>query len=118
MILQTNKGPKEIKTKELDFVNVMCGLEDNGVDVMGLMDEETRAKMKIFSTMRAIMAAIIDISDLETAGKMLSEHLKNGGSMDDVMDAFTEVMASAGFGEDAETETATAQTSPALEETE
>lgn len=107
MILQTSKGPKEIKTKDLDFTNVMCDLEDNGVDVMGLLDEETRNKMKVFSTMRAIMAAITGTKDLETAGKMFSEHLKNGGSMDDIMNTFTEVMASAGFGEGAETETAT-----------
>lgn len=104
MILQTNKGPKEIKTKELDFTNVMCDLEDNGVDVMGLLDDETREKMKVFNTMRAIMAAITGTEDLKTAGKMFSEHLKNGGSMDDIMNTFTEVMASAGFGEDAETD--------------
>lgn len=107
MILQTSKGPKEIKTKELDFTNVMCDLEDHGVDVMGLLDEETREKMKVFSTMRAIMAAITGTKDLETAGKMFSEHLKNGGSMDDIMNTFTEVMASAGFGEGAEMETET-----------
>ena len=42
MILQTANGPKEIKTKELDFTNMMCDLEDHDVDVMGLLDEETR----------------------------------------------------------------------------
>lgn len=107
MILHTSKGTKEIKTKELDFTNVMCDLEDHGVDVMGLLNEETREKMKVFSTMRAIMATITGTKDLETAGKMFSEHLKNGGSMDDIMNTFTEVMASAGFGENAETETPT-----------
>ena len=107
MILKTNEGPKEIKTKELDFTNVMCDLEDNGVDVMGLLDDETREKMKVFSTMRAIMAAITGTKDLEIAGKMISEHLKNGGDMNDIMNTFTEVMASAGFGKDAETKTET-----------
>lgn len=36
------------------------------------------------------------------AGKILSEHLKYGGSMDEVMEAFTEAMKTAGFGEEAE----------------
>ena len=40
--------------------------------------------------------------DLTTAGKILSEHLKYGGSMDEVMGAFTEAMKTAGFGEEAE----------------
>lgn len=34
--------------------------------------------------------------------KILSEHLKYGGSMDEVMEAFTEAMKTAGFGEEAE----------------
>lgn len=40
--------------------------------------------------------------DLTKAGKILSEHLKYGGSMDEVMEAFTEAMKTAGFGEEAE----------------
>lgn len=102
MILQTANGPKEIKVAELDFTNLMCDLEDHDVDVMGLLDEETRANMKIFKTLRAIIAVLAGTKDLKEAGKTLSEHLKYGGSMDEIMEAFTEAMKSAGFGENAE----------------
>ena len=53
MILQTANGPKEIKVADLDFTNLMCDLEDHDVDVMGLLDDDTRENMKIFKTIRA-----------------------------------------------------------------
>ena len=102
MILQTANGPKEIKVTDLDFTNLMCDLEDHDVDVMGLLDDETRENMKIFKTIRAIIAVLTGTKDLTEAGKTLSEHLKYGGSMDEVMGAFTEAMKTAGFGEEAE----------------
>lgn len=102
MILQTANGPKEIKVAELDFTNLMCDLEDHDVDVMGLLDDDTRENMKIFKTIRAIIAVLTGTKDLTIAGKILSEHLKYGGSMDEVMGAFTEAMKTAGFGEEAE----------------
>lgn len=102
MILQTAKGPKEIEVAELDFTNLMCDLEDHDVDVMGLLDEETRENMKIFKTIRAIIAVLTGTKELTEAGKILSEHLKYGGSMDEIMAAFTDAMKTAGFGEAAE----------------
>ena len=102
MILQTANGPKEIKTKELDFTNMMCDLEDYDVDVMGLLDSETRSSMKIIKTIRAILAVLIGTKDLTEAGKSLTEHLKYGGAMDEIIDAFTEAMETAGFGGGAE----------------
>ena len=51
---------------------------------------------------RAIIAVLTGTKDLTEAGKTLSEHLKYGGSMDEVMGAFTEAMKTAGFGEEAE----------------
>lgn len=102
MILQTANGPKEIKTKELDFTNMMCDLEDYDVDVMGLLDSETRSSMKIIKTIRAILAVLIGTKDLTEAGKALTEHLKYGGAMDEIIDAFTEEMETAGFGGGAE----------------
>ena len=91
MILQTANGPKEIKVADLDFTNLMCDLDD-----------DTRENMKIFKTIRAIIAVLTGTKDLTKAGKILSEHLKYGGSMDEVMEAFTEAMKTAGFGEEAE----------------
>ena len=102
MILQTANGPKEIKVADLDFTNLMCDLEDHDVDVMGLLDDDTRENMKIFKTIRAIIAVLTGTKDLTKAGKILREHLKYGGSMDEVMEAFTEAMKTAGFGEEAE----------------
>ena len=102
MILQTANGPKEIKTKELDFTNMMCDLEDYDVDVMGLLDSETRSSMKIIKTIRAILAVLIGTKDLTEAGKALTEHLKYGGAIDEIIDAFTEAMETAGFGGGAE----------------
>ena len=106
MTIQTNKGPKEIKVKELDFTNMMCDLEDNGIDVMALLDDEKRENMKMFNTVRAIFGALTGVSNLKTAGKMLSEHLMNKGTVEEIMDAFTEVMTAAGFGEASEEEQA------------
>lgn len=105
MILQTANGPKEIKVADLDFTNLMCDLEDHDVDVMGLLDEETRANMKIFKTIRALLAVLTGTKDLNEAGKILTEHLKYGGSADEIMGVFTEAMKNAGFGEEAEEET-------------
>lgn len=102
MILHTANGPKEIKVVELDFTNLMCDLEDHDIDVMGLLDDETRENMKIFKTIRAILAVLTETKDLTEAGKILSEHLKYGGSMDEIMGTFTEAMKTAGFGETAE----------------
>lgn len=95
MILQTANGPKEIKVADLDFTNLMCDLEDHDVDVMGLLDDDTRENMKIFKTIRAIIAVLTRTKDLTEAGKTLSEHLKYGGSMDEVMGAFTEAIETA-----------------------
>lgn len=108
LTLNLDNGPKEFETKELDFTNVMCDLEDNGVDVMAMLDDEERQHMKIFTTMRSIISVIVGEKDMAKAGKLLTEHLKNNGKMDTIMKVFTELMASAGFGkaeEETESET-------------
>lgn len=107
MILHTAKGIKEYKIKELDFTNVMCDLEDRGIDIMGMMNNNSFENGKIFTTMRTITAALIGEDDLKAAGKVLTEHLANGGQMDEIFNAFTEVMQTAGFGGAAETEETT-----------
>ena len=101
MVLQTAKGPKEYKIKDLDFTNVMCDLEDRGIDVMNMMSDGFN-NGKTFTTLRVITATLIGESDLTKTGQILSEHLKNGGDMDEILDAFTEVMENAGFGEASE----------------
>lgn len=102
MKLKTAKGEKNYIIKDLDFTNVMCDLEDRGVDIMGMMSEEGIPENKMFSTIRIILATLIGENDLNEAGKILTAHLKNGGKMDEILGAFTDVMKSAGFGEASE----------------
>ena len=62
---------------------------------------------KTFSTIRTITAALIGESDLHKVGRILTEHLSNGGDFSAVLNAFSDVMTSAGFGNAATTEEAT-----------
>lgn len=101
MILQTNKGPKEIASQELDFINLMCDLEDRGINIMSLVGDDENGgveKLASVSTVRAILAALLGVKDLHTAGSILSEHLSNGGELTSIMDEFAEVMTNSGFG--------------------
>ena len=59
MVLHTAKGTKEYKVKDLDFTNVMCDLEDRGVDIMGMINSDGIQDGKMFTTMRVITAALI-----------------------------------------------------------
>lgn len=95
----------EYDTKDLDFTNILCDLEDIGVDIMAMNTDD----MKPFSLCRAIVSVYTGEKDLRKCGKILSEHLKNGGSLDEILDPFTEAMEEAGFGRTAEEE---AQPSP------
>ena len=97
MLLKTANGTKEYNVSDLDFTNMMCDLEDNGVDVMKMMNGGTE-EMKMFGTMRAILAALIGEKDLRVAGKIISEHLANGGDMNVIFNEFTNAMSAAGFG--------------------
>lgn len=103
MVLYTANGTKEYKVAELDFTNIMCDLEDYDVDVMGMLDaDQNKSNTKMFSAIRAIVAVLTGTKDLATAGKMLSEHIKYGGTLDEVMNCFAEAMETAGFGKAAE----------------
>lgn len=101
MILKTDKGTKEYKVKDLDFTNVMCDLEDKGVDIMKMLNDGSIQDGRTFTTVRTLTAALIGEDDMKKAGTILSTHLRNGGSLDTIFEAFTEVMKSAGFGETA-----------------
>lgn len=90
----------EYETKDLDFTNILCDLEDMDIDIMSMNTN----KMKPFSLCRGIVSVYTGEKDLEKCGKLLSEHLKNGGSLDEILDPFTEAMEDAGFGKSAEEE--------------
>ena len=90
----------EYETKDLDFTNILCDLEDMDIDIMAMNTD----KMKPFNLCRGIISVYTGEKDLRKCGKLLSEHLKNGGSLDDILDPFTEAMEEAGFGKSAEEE--------------
>ena len=91
--LKTSNGEQTYVLPELDFTNVLCDLEDQGVSLM-----DSRKDMKVFSVCRAILCVLTGITDKKQAGKIMSEHLGNGGSIDDIFSIFTEAMKDSGFG--------------------
>lgn len=92
LTIKTNNGDKEYPIKELDFTNVVCDLEDMGIDIMENIDGKT------MSFCRAALAIFTGETDKRKAGAMLSEHIKNGGTLEVIYTAFYEAMEEAGFG--------------------
>lgn len=103
IVIKTDDGDRTFPTKDLDFYNLVCELEASGVDVMGLTSGSLDGG-KIFTTMRALLAVLINVSTTE-AGKLIGQHIKNGGALDEIMEAFTEAMEDAGFGAQEQTVT-------------
>lgn len=102
LTLKLDGGDRIFPIKDLDFFNIVCELEDSGIDVMSLTSGSLE-RTKIFSTMRALTAVLVNVQKDE-AGALISEHIRNGGTLDVIMEAFTEAMADAGFGETPEEE--------------
>ena len=78
---------KVITAKEFDL-NMVCDLEEAGVS----LDDK---KMK-FSFIRAYLAMCANITT-EKAGKELEEHVKNGGSLEDIANVIGEMIEESGF---------------------
>jgi hypothetical protein len=94
--IQTNEGSQAFPVAELDFTNLVCDLEAQGVDVMSMLDGGLD-RTKLMTMTRAILAVMTGLPTKE-AGRMLTQHLANGGSLDDIFGVFTDAMADAGFG--------------------
>ena len=101
LVIKTDKGDVTFVVPELDFMNVACDLEEYGVDILGDLEGKT------LSICRALIAIVTGEKDKHTAGKMLSEHIKNGGTLEDILTIFREAMENAGFGQTSEDETKT-----------
>jgi hypothetical protein len=102
---------KNYELSEIDFTNVLCDLEDRGIDIMNMAATKN---MKFFSLARAIVSVYTGEKDLNECGKILSEHVKNGGKIEDIINPFAEAMEAAGFGREAEaTEGTTEETAEA-----
>lgn len=89
---------KEYADLDISFTNVICDLEDLGIDIMSMSSDN----FKPFSFCRGIISSYTGEKDLKECGRILAEHIKNGGSIEDILIPFTEAMESAGFGNPAE----------------
>ncbi len=101
LTIKTKNGDVNYDVRELDFANVACDLEDYGISIIG--DD---IEGKTISICRAMLGIVTGEKDKHKAGIMLNEHIKNGGSVAEILDLFREAMEDAGFGEATE-ETAT-----------
>ena len=93
------------KVDDLDFTNVVCDLEEQGIDVFGIMDGGSKQYM----TLCRAFIMIVTHLPAPSAGKLLTKHIRNGGKLDEILDSFKELMNDAGFGEAETTETAAPQ---------
>lgn len=96
LTLKSADGDQLFPIRDLDFTNLVCDLEGTGIDVMGLV-EGNLDRAKIFTTMRGLIAVMIGVEPVE-AGKLMSDHLSNGGTIEEVFEAFTKSMQDANFG--------------------
>ena len=79
---------KTIKAAEFDL-NLICDFEDRGISIEDIGN-------KMFSVIRQYVATSMG-SDVKTAGILISEHLKNGGTLEDISDVMSAAMEDSGF---------------------
>ena len=99
LMLKGDDGAEvEYKLKDLEFINVMCDLEDKGIPIYAMAQSGALDGAHAMGMIRTIFAVIIDEPDEKKAGAILSKHIRNGGSVDVVMDTFSALMGGGGFG--------------------
>ena len=79
---------KSYKAAEFD-INLICDFEDNGISLEDI-------DKKMFNVIRQYVATSMNV-DSRIAGREISEHMKNGGSLEDISDIMTEMMNNSGF---------------------
>ena len=79
---------KTYKAAEFDL-NLMCDFEDAGVSLESIDN-------KMFSVVRQYVAICMN-TDVRVAGSEINEHMKKGGSIDDIIDVMNEMMQDSGF---------------------
>lgn len=94
--IQTEEGAQVYTVGDLDFTNLVCDLEAQGIDIMSMMDDGFD-RSKLMTTTRALLSVMINVPTKE-AGRMITQHLGNGGAITDIFGVFQEAMADAGFG--------------------
>lgn len=79
---------KSYTIPEITF-NTMCDLETNGVSL-------EKIGQKPLATIRGFLCVAMG-QTLETAGRELEEHLKNGGSFEEIIGAISQAINDSGF---------------------
>ena len=88
------------EAKNLDFGNLMCELEDKGVNILGFMQGGNKY---LLSFCRGLISVITGLSTSD-AGQLLAKHLANEGELTEMIAIIGELMAEAGFGAAGEAE--------------
>ena len=99
--IQTSEGAQVYPVADLDFTNLVCDLEGQGVDVMSMLDGGLD-RSKLMTMTRALLAVMTGVP-VKEAGRMLTQHLGHGGSLEDIFGVFSDAMADAGFGNSPQT---------------
>ncbi len=99
--IKTAEGDQVYPVADLDFTNLVCDLEGQGVDVMSMLDGGLD-RSKLMTMTRALLAVMTGVP-VKEAGRMLTQHLGNGGSLEDIFGVFSDAMADAGFGNSPQT---------------
>lgn len=99
--IKTAEGDQVYPVADLDFTNLVCDLEGQGVDVMSMLDGGLD-RSKLMTMTRALLAVMTGVP-VKDAGRMLTQHLGNGGSLEDIFGVFSDAMADAGFGNSPQT---------------
>ena len=94
--IKTAEGDQVYPVADRDFTNLGCDLEGEGVDVMSMLDGGLD-RSKLMTMTRALLAVMTGVP-VKDAGRMLTQHLGNGGSLEDICGVFSDAMADAGFG--------------------
>ena len=92
---------KSYKAAEFDL-NLLCDFEDAGIALETI-------DTKMFNVIRQY-AAITMNTDVRTAGKEISEHMKNGGELEEIANVMSEMMSDSGFFRKKQTDKASANT--------
>jgi len=79
---------RNYKAAEFD-VNFMCEMEDNGIEL-------DQIDKKMFKTIRMYVALSMGVTP-EEAGKAITEHMRNGGTLDEISNVMSEMMEDSDF---------------------
>ena len=79
---------KSYKAAEFD-VNFMCDMEDNGIQLEDI-------DKKMFKMIRMYVALSMGVDPVE-AGKAISEHMKNGGTLEEISNVMSQMMEDSDF---------------------